>query len=300
MIIDNKKLNNLLKEKGIVKSELCKVLNISSKTLAKISREEEIRDSVIQKVLDYFNVPRERLLKINNIYKTLKREMENKIGGGLYYETEIRLTYNSNHMEGSMLSEEQTRYIFETQTVGEISPNVKIDDVIETNNHFKCMDYVIDNAFVDLDEKIIKNLHFLLKQGTKQAQMYGAGEFKKYPNVIGGEKTISPEFVEKELKVLLNEYRSIKNVKIDDIVEFHYRFEKIHPFQDGNGRVGRLIMFKECLKNNIIPFYIDDRFKAQYYNGLKVWEQERGFLLETCLFGQDLYKQILDYFKIDY
>ena len=300
MIIDNKKLNNLLKEKGIVKSELCKALNISSRTLAKISREEEIRDSVTQKVLDYFNVSREMLLKINNIYETLKREMENKIGGGLYYETEIRLTYNSNHMEGSMLSEEQTRYIFETQTIGEISPNVKIDDVIETNNHFKCVDYVIDNAFVDLDEKIIKNLHFLLKQGTKQAQMYGAGEFKKYPNVIGGEKTTSPELVEKELKVLLNEFRSIKDVKIEDIVEFHYRFEKIHPFQDGNGRVGRLIMFKECLKNNIIPFYIDDRFKAQYYNGLKVWEQEKGFLLETCLFGQDLYKQILDYFKIDY
>lgn len=300
MIIDNKKLNNLLKEKGIVKSELCKALNISSRTLAKISREEEVRDSVTQKVLDYFNVSREMLLKINNIYETLKREMENKIGGGLYYETEIRLTYNSNHMEGSMLSEEQTRYIFETQTIGEISPNVKIDDVIETNNHFKCVDYVIDNAFVDLDEKIIKNLHFLLKQGTKQAQMYGAGEFKKYPNVIGGEKTTSPEFVEKELKVLLNEFRSIKDVKIEDIVEFHYRFEKIHPFQDGNGRVGRLIMFKECLKNNIIPFYIDDRFKAQYYNGLKVWEQEKGFLLETCLFGQDLYKQILDYFKIDY
>ena len=300
MIIDNKKLNNLLKEKGIVKSELCKALNLSSRTLAKIGREEEVRDSVTQKVLDYFNVSREMLLKINNIYETLKREMENKIGGGLYYETEIRLTYNSNHMEGSMLSEEQTRYIFETQTIGEISPNVKIDDVIETNNHFKCVDYVIDNAFVDLDEKIIKNLHFLLKQGTKQAQMYNAGEFKKYPNVIGGEKTTSPELVEKELKMLLNEYRSIKDVKIEDIVEFHYRFKKIHPFQDGNGRVGRLIMFKECLKNNIIPFYIDDRFKAQYYNGLKVWEQEKGVLLETCLFGQDLYKQILDYFKIDY
>ena len=300
MIIDNKKLNDLLKEKGIVKSELCKALNISSRTLAKINREEEVRDSVIQKLSSYFNVPKEKLFKTNTICETLKREMENKISGGLYYETMIRLTYNSNHMEGSKLTEEQTRYIFETQTLGEISSNVKIDDVVETNNHFKCVDYVIANALAELDEKFIKKLHFLLKQGTKQAEIYGAGEFKKYPNVIGGEKTTDPQLVEKDLKTILKEYNHIKNVKIEDIVEFHFKFEKIHPFQDGNGRVGRLIMFKECLKNNIIPFYIDDRFKAQYYNGLKVWKEERGFLLETCLFGQDLYKQILDYFKIDY
>lgn len=300
MIIDNKKLNDLLKEKGIVKSELCKALNISSRTLAKINREEEVRDSVIQKLSSYFNVPKEKLFKTNTICETLKREMENKISGGLYYETVIRLTYNSNHMEGNILTEEQTRYIFETQTLGEISSNVKIDDVIETNNHFKCVDYVIANAFVELDEKFIKKLHFLLKQGTKQAEIYGAGEFKKYPNVIGGEKTTNPQLVEKDLKTILKEYNHIKNVKIEDIVEFHFKFEKIHPFQDGNGRVGRLIMFKECLKHNIMPFYIDDRFKAQYYNGLKVWKEERGFLLETCLFGQDLYKQILDYFKIDY
>ena len=268
--------------------------------MAKINREEEVRDSVIQKLSSYFNVPKEKLFKTNTICETLKREMENKISGGLYYETMIRLTYNSNHMEGNILTEEQTRYIFETQTLGEISSNVKIDDVIETNNHFKCVDYVIANAFVELDEKFIKKLHFLLKQGTKQAEIYGAGEFKKYPNVIGGEKTTNPQLVEKDLKTILKEYNHIKNVKIEDIVEFHFKFEKIHPFQDGNGRVGRLIMFKECLKNNIIPFYIDDRFKAQYYNGLKVWKEERGFLLETCLFGQDLYKQILDYFKIDY
>lgn len=296
MIIDNKKLNDLLKEKGIVKSELCKALNISSRTLAKINREEEVRDSVIQKLSSYFNVPKEKLFKTNTICETLKREMENKISGGLYYETMIRLTYNSNHMEGNILTEEQTRYIFETQTLGEISSNVKIDDVIETNNHFKCVDYVIANAFVELDEKFIKKLHFLLKQGTKQAEIYGAGEFKKYPNVIGGEKTTNPQLVEKDLKTILKEYNHIKNVKIEDIVEFHFKFEKIHPFQDGNGRVGRLIMFKECLKNNIIPFIILDKDKLFYYRGLKEYKSEKGYLIDTCLNAQDQYKKMIEYY----
>lgn len=300
MIIDTTKLNILLKKAKISKSDLCKILSISSRTLAKIAKEEDISKSVINKLTNFFNIEIADIVKCNNIYNTLLNEKNLKLSGGLYHETQIRLTYNSNHIEGSALSEEQTRYIFETQTIGDLSINVKLDDIIETNNHFKCIDYCIDCAKANLNEKFILSLHEILKSGTNQAEFYGTGGYKKYPNTVGGRETISPENIKVEMKKLLDWYNKIKKVNLEDIIEFHYKFECIHPFQDGNGRVGRLIMFKECLKNNIVPCYIDDRFKAQYYNGLNKYSEDKNFLIETCKFGQDLYKQLLDYFKVEY
>ncbi len=230
----------------------------------------------------------------------LQKEKILKLGGGLYHETQIKLTYNSNHIEGSKLTEDQTRYIFETKTLGELPANIQLDDVIETNNHFRCIDYVIDHATAALTETLITNLQYLLKEGTEHSKLYGAGQYKVAPNTVGGIETTPPEDVAKEMKKLLAWYNSLKKVTFENIVEFHYRFETIHPFQDGNGRIGRLIAFKECLKNNIVPFYIDDANKWLYYRGLKEWNNERNYLIETCRFGQDQYKMLLDYFKIKY
>ena len=300
MIIDEQKFGNLLKKKGITKSSLCDSLGISSRTIAKIAKGEEINDNVVLKIIQYLETDFSDLQKHNYILQTLQQEKKLMLKGGLYHETQIRLTYNSNHIEGSQLTEDQTRYIFETKTLGELPSNTNLDDVIETNNHFKCVDYIIDYATMELTDWFITNLQYFLKEGTEHAKIYGAGLYKVRPNTVGGIETTLPKEVEKEMKELLKWYNGIKNVTLENIIEFHYRFEIIHPFQDGNGRVGRLIMFKECLKNNIIPFYIDDKFKAQYYNGLKQWPKEKGFLIETCKFGQDLYKQLLDYFKVQY
>ena len=300
MIINEVKLKSMLAKYNLTKSDLCKKLGISSRTIAKISKGEDINNNVVNKIVMFLNISYEDLLDTNNILQTLRKEKMFGIKGMLYHETQVRLTYNSNHIEGSRLTEEQTRYIFETQTIGELPSNINLDDIIETNNHFKCIDYIIEYATVDLNEDIITNLQFFLMQGTNHAKNYGAGKYKKLPNTVGGIETTPPENVSKEIKSLLTWYKGIKKISFEDIVEFHYRFETIHPFQDGNGRVGRLIMFKECLKNNIVPFYIDDKFKAQYYNGLKQWKSEKGFLLETCRFGQDLYNQLLDYFKVKY
>ena len=298
MVINEEKLKNLLKKNNITKSGLCEKLGISSRTIAKISKGENINANVVNKIIVFLNASYEDLLNGNDILKTLRNEKMFGIKGMLYHETQVRLTYNSNHIEGSRLTEDQTRYIFETQTLGELPSNISLDDVIETNNHFKCIDYIIENATVDLTEEIITNLQFFLMQGTSHAKNYGAGRYKKLSNTVGGIETTVPEDVSKEMKKLLAWYNSLKKITFENIIEFHYRFETIHPFQDGNGRIGRLIMFKECLKNNIVPFYIDDKFKAQYYNGLKQWKQEKEFLLETCRFGQDLYKQLLDYFRV--
>lgn len=300
MIIDQLKLKNLLQQKGITKSTLTEKLGISSRTIAKISKDEEINDNVVNKIIAYLDCHYEDIIKSNEILQTLRKEKMFKIHGGLYHQTQIKLTYNSNHIEGSKLTEDQTRYIFETQTLGELPTDVKLDDVIETNNHFKCIDYVIENSTTDLSEDFITNLQYFLKQGTSHAHIYGAGKYKTVPNTVGGIETTAPENVAKQMKELLAWYNSLKKATFEDIVEFHYRFETIHPFHDGNGRVGRLVAFKECLKNNIVPFYIDDKFKYEYYRGLKEWKSEHGFLLETCRFGQDLYKQILDYFRIKY
>ena len=243
----------------------------------------------------------ERKFSDNELLNILKEEKDMRLKGGIYHKTQIALTYNSNHIEGSTLTEEQTRLIFETNTIGE-TKGVKVDDIVETNNHFKCFDLIIDNAKKPLTEKFIKELHFTLKVGTSDSlkSWFNVGNYKNRPNEVGGNETCQPENVAKEMKQLLTTYNSLKDKTIEDIIEFHYHFENIHPFQDGNGRIGRLIMFKECLANNIVPFIIEDEIKMYYYRGLREWQNEKGFLIDTCLSAQDKYKKYLDYFKIKY
>ena len=298
MVINEAKLKLLLKEKGITKSALCAELGISSRTIAKIGKCEDINEKVAQKIAKFLGVDNLDLVDANVILKTLQTEMKLKVSGGLYHETQIKLTYNSNHIEGSKLTEDQTRYIFETKTVGDLPSNIHIDDILETNNHFRCIDYVIENAMEELSEEFILTLQKILKEGTEHAKVYGAGKYKTLPNTVGGIETVKPINVSKEIKKLIDWYNSLKKVSFEDIVDFHYRFESIHPFQDGNGRIGRLIAFKQCLKNNFIPFYIDDANKWLYYRGLREWKEEKNYLIETCRFGQDQYKMILDYFDI--
>ena len=236
----------------------------------------------------------------NPLLNRLKEEKDIKLKGGIYYKTQIALTYNSNHIEGSTLTEDQTRMIFETNTLGETN-GVKVDDIVETNNHFRCVDIIIDNAKKPLTEKFIKELHYTLKIGTSDSRKdwFNVGEYKSRPNEVGGNETCPPEKVTEEIKKLLTNYNKKQTKTINDIIKFHKDFETIHPFQDGNGRVGRLIMFKECLANNIVPFIIEDKFKLYYYRGLKEWNAERGYLTDICLAAQDKYKKWLVYFSIE-
>ena len=236
------------------------------------------------------------------LLEVLKAEKAAKLHGGIYHKIQIDLTYNSNHMEGSRLTHDQTRYIFETNTIGVSDGAVKVDDVVETANHFKCIDMVIDSANYALSEAFIKQLHTVLKSGTSDSRLdwFVVGDYKRLPNEVGGMDTTAPENVGAEIKKLLAEYNSIANKTFDDLLDFHYRFERIHPFQDGNGRVGRLLLFKECLRNNIVPFIIEDDLKMFYYRGLKEWRNERGYLRDTCLSAQDRFKKFLDYFRIPY
>lgn len=232
----------------------------------------------------------------------LQEQKASKYYGGIYHRTQIDLTYNSNHIEGSRLTHDQTRYIFETNTIGMGNEVLNVDDVIETVNHFRCIDMIIDNAQAALTEKLIKELHLLLKNGTSDSRKdwFATGDYKKLPNEVGGMATALPEEVADKMKALLAEYNAKKEKSLEDILAFHVRFERIHPFQDGNGRVGRLIMFKECLKYNIVPFIIEDGLKLFYYRGLKEWDNEKGYLTDTCLTAQDKYKAYLDYFRIAY
>ena len=232
----------------------------------------------------------------------LKEQKVSKYSGGIYHKTQIDLTYNSNHIEGSHLSHDQTRYIFETNTIGLESEVLNVDDVLETANHFRCIDMIIDHAKDVLSEKFIKELHFVLKNGTSDSrkEWFVVGDYKKIPNEVGGMNTTLPEEVAQRMKELLKEYNDKKEKTFEDILDFHVKFERIHPFQDGNGRVGRLILFKECLKYNIVPFIIDDHLKMFYYRGLKEWDYEKGYLIDTCLSAQDKYKADLDYFRIAY
>lgn len=236
------------------------------------------------------------------LLEVLKAEKAVKLNGGIYHKIQIDLTYNSNHIEGSRLTHDQTRYIFETNTIGVSDGAVKVDDVVETANHFKCIDMVIDSANYALSEAFIKQLHAVLKSGTSDSRLdwFAVGDYKRLPNEVGGMDTTAPENVSAEIKKLLAEYNSIANKTFDDLLDFHYRFERIHPFQDGNGRVGRLLLFKECLRNNIVPFIIEDDLKMFYYRGLKEWRNERGYLRDTCLSAQDRFKKYLDYFRIPY
>ncbi len=241
-------------------------------------------------------------VRISPLLVKLQEEKSMRMKGGIYHRTQIDLTYSSNHMEGSRLTHDQTRYIFETNTIGIIDKSVNIDDIMETVNHFQCIDYIIDNVGEILTETFIKKLHLLLKSGTSDSRKswFAVGDYKRLPNGVGGDETCSPEDVKKEMKKILGEYNSKKRKTLDEIIDFHVKFERIHPFQDGNGRVGRLIMFKECLANEIVPFIITDGLKMFYYRGLKEWGHLNGFLTDTCLTAQDKYKSLLNYFRIKY
>ena len=231
----------------------------------------------------------------------LQEQKASTYSGGIYHKTQIDLTYNSNHIEGSHLTHDQTRYIFETNTISVEKGVLNVDDVIETANHFRCIDMIIDRAKLSLTEKIIKELHLILKNGTSDSRKdwFAVGNYKKLPNEVGGMETALPEEVANKMKKLLSEYNK-EEKNFEDILDFHVKFERIHPFQDGNGRVGRLIMFKECLKYNIVPFIIEDNLKMFYYRGLKEWDNEKGYLTDTCMTAQDRYKAYLDYFRISY
>ena len=238
----------------------------------------------------------------NYILETLLEEKNNNLKGMLYHNLQIKFAYNSNHIEGSTLTEDQTRHIFETNSFFAENETVKVKDVIETLNHFKCFDFIIEHANEKLSEKYIKKLHFLLKSNTSDSQIewFKVGEYKKKPNTIGGNRTVSSKQVEAKMKKILENYNIQTEITVEKIIDFHYEFEKIHPFQDGNGRVGRLIMFKECLKNDIVPFILEDKYKMFYYRGLKNYESEKGWIYDTCLMAQDEMKKMLDYFEVKY
>ena len=292
----------ILEKNNIRKSNLTQLLHISSRTIAKIGRGEKLSPSVIRKLCEYFSCSPTDLYTLepdNPILKQLREEKEHKISGGLYHELQVRITYNSNHIEGSKLNEEQTRHIFETNAIhGEES--LSVDDIIETINHFQAIDYCIDIAENPLTEENIKYLHYLLKSNTKDESLpwFKIGDYKTRPNVVGGRETSKPEQVAGDIQNLLAWYTNKEHISFEDIVEFHFHFERIHPFQDGNGRVGRLIAFKECLKHNLIPFIIEDRKKHFYYRGLTEFLREPGYLIDTCYDGQDTIKRLLEYLEI--
>lgn len=240
--------------------------------------------------------------KISPLLETLRQQMSGRIKGGIYHRVQIDLTYNSNHIEGSRLTHDQTRYIFETNTIGITNEAVNVDDIVETTNHFRAIDYIISETTSPLTESHIKHLHLLLKSGTSyhRKSWFRVGDYKKLPNEVGGLDTTAPEDVHRQMKLLLKEYNYKKRPTFEDIIDFHQRFESIHPFQDGNGRVGRLIMFRECLRHGYVPFIITDNLKMFYYNGLRNWPAVRGYLLDTCLTAQDNFKLLLAKFRIPY
>lgn len=247
-------------------------------------------------------LPKKGKQKFSPLLQQLHQEKISRLKGGIYHRTQIDLTYNSNHIEGSRLTKEQTRYIFETNTLGVTTENTRIDDIMETVNHFRCIDYVIDHATDKLTETHIKHLHQLLKTNTSDSQKewFAVGDYKKLANEVGGEGTTDPKEVHKEMKQLLAEYNQLKQVSLDDVLNFHVQFERIHPFQDGNGRIGRLLMFWQCLQNNIVPFIITEDLRLYYYRGIQNWDHIKGFFTDTCLTAQDYYKEHLQYFKIKF
>ena len=247
-------------------------------------------------------LPRKGKPKVSALLKRLSEEKDGRVSGGIYHRTQIDLTYNSNHIEGSRLTHDQTQYIFETNTIGLTDNAVNVDDIVETTNHFRCIDLIIDRAQERLSESMVKELHKILKTGTSDSrkEWFIVGDYKKLPNEVGGHETCPPEQVHAQMSLLLSEYNAKKEKTLEDIIDLHQRFELIHPFQDGNGRVGRLIMFKECLANGIVPFIITEELKLFYYRGLSEWGHRNCFLTDTCLTAQDNYKSLLDYFKIKY
>lgn len=292
------KLNN----RGLTKTALAQELGISSRTVAKISRGEKVAGHVIVKIAAFLDCKPEELYRSvsdNALLQTLRDEKSIRMPGGLYHELQVRMTYNSNHIEGSKLSEDQTRLIFETNTV-DVGEGIPVDDIIETVNHFRAIDYVIYHAEDALTEDVIKQLHRILKQSTRDSSLawFAVGDYKKRANTVGGRETAKPKDVSARMQALLSDYEALETVSIDDIIRFHCEFERIHPFQDGNGRVGRLIALKECLRYNIVPFIIEDSKKLFYYRGLSEWDTEKGYLTETCLDGQDTFKKLMAMFDI--
>lgn len=290
-------------------AETAKKWNISERSVRNYCAQERIPGAVL--IGKTWHIPENaekparsngKKTPVKTLLSILQEEKRTKYAGGIYHKTQIDLTYNSNHIEGSRLTHDQTRYIFETNTIGVENEVLNVDDVIETSNHFRCIDLIIDHAASTLSEHFIKKLHHILKTSTSDSRKdwFAVGEYKRLPNEVGGMQTSLPEEVADRMKALLSDYNAVPKKTLDDILDFHVRFERIHPFQDGNGRVGRLIMFKECLKYNIVPFIIEENLKLFYYRGLKEWYNEKGYLTDTCLTAQDKYKAYLDYFRISY
>ncbi len=291
-------LQHQLKQKGLTRSDLVTALGISSRTIAKIAKGERLSSQTLERIARYLACDPAvlcREVSTNAVLQVLRDEKDGRISGGLYHELQVRMTYNSNHIEGSKLTEDQTRLIFETNTV-DVGDGVPVDDILETVHHFRAIDYVIDTAEEELTEAIVKELHFILKHDTQDARLpwFAVGAYKQRPNMIGGHETAQPKDVPKRMKALLESYNAKAAVTLEDIVAFHAAFEYIHPFQDGNGRVGRLIALKECLRHNIVPFLIEDAKKAYYYRGLAQWRDEPGWLMGTCQDGQDTLTRLLD------
>lgn len=295
--------------KFISVAETAKKWNVSERTVRNYCAKGRIPGAFITGKT--WNVPEdavfpERLNKYPDEPRTLldylRKEKERGIRGGIYHKVQIELTYNSNHIEGSRLTHDQTRHIYETNTLGLEKKSVNVDDIVETVNHFRCIDMVIDQANQVLSEAFIKSLHRTLKNGTSDSrkEWFAVGDYKRHPNEVGGKETALPEEVPERIKALLLSYNSTREKTLEEILDFHYELESIHPFQDGNGRVGRLVLFKECLRNSIVPFIIEDELKLFYYRGLQEWNKERGYLMDTCLSAQDKFKTYLDYYRIPY
>ena len=290
-------------------AETAKKWNISERSVRNYCAQERIPGAVL--IGKTWHIPENaekparsngKKTPVKTLLSILQEEKRTKYAGGIYHKTQIDLTYNSNHIEGNRLTHDQTRYIFETNTIGVENEVLNVDDVIETSNHFRCIDLIIDHAASTLSEHFIKKLHHILKTSTSDSHKdwFAVGEYKKLPNEVGGKSTTAPELVAPQMKELLSAYNQNSAKSLEDLLEFHYAFESIHPFQDGNGRVGRLLLFKECLRNSIVPFIITDDLKMFYYRGLHEWKTERGYLLDTCLTAQDQFKAVMDYFRIPY
>lgn len=308
MSVNYRGLFYALEKKTVTLSKLCDDLEISSATRAKFKKGEYVSLQTLESICKYLNVSLNDIVEFvivrnpSPLLTRLNEELKHKIKGGIYHETQILMTYNSNHIEGSKLTADQTRYIFETNTIGlDVETSINVDDVIETQNHFRCIDYMIKTALEPLTETLIKDLHKILKTGTSDSKLewFSVGDYKQRPNTVGGSETSNPKDVEMHMKTLIGLYENKEKYTFKDIIEFHYHFECIHPFQDGNGRVGRLIAFKECLRNGFVPFTIDENIKIFYYRGLKEWKSEEGYLIDTCLTGQDKYKRLLEIFEIN-
>ena len=295
--------------KYLLVSEAAKRWNISERSVRNYCAHGRIPNALLNGKTWYLPENAEKPERVNKhsalprtLLEVLQAEKASKLSGGIYHKVQIDFTYNSNHMEGSRLTHDQTRYIFETNTIGVHETTLNVDDIVETANHFRCIDLIIDRAGSIINEALIKQLHAMLKNGTSDSRKdwFVVGDYKKLPNEVGGKVTALPKEVPAKMKELVAAYNAKKERTFDELLDFHYRFECLHPFQDGNGRIGRLLLFKECLRYNIVPFIIDEESKLFYYRGLKEWQNERGFLRDTCLAAQDKFKTYLDYFQISY